>query len=90
VYVTYELDQDLSGSVVMRGAKEVRLAGRVEGFGVGEFENAGGRKVYGVRIETTSGHELVELPANARNVTVHERALPEEFRNSLDLADPAA
>ena len=82
MFVTYEMSQDVGGSVVLKGAKEAEVAGTLVRFEVGEFENASGRKTYGVRIHASAGSELVELPANARNVAVHER-LPEEFRDAL-------
>lgn len=86
LYITYELEQDTGGSVVMRGAKELDLSGPVGDPEVGQFENASGKKVYGVRVQAGGRVEVVELPANAMNVTVHEGSLPDEFRDALDSA----
>jgi hypothetical protein len=95
MYVTYDLPQTVTpeskSEPLIRGAKEINLAGALIKWEVGEFENASGAKSYGVRLEYTDpvigpASELVEVPANAKNVQVHPEFLPAEYHPALKTA----
>lgn len=96
MYVTYDLPQTVvttkpNAEPLIRGAKEVTLPGALIKWEVGEFENASGAKSYGVRLEYTDpvigpASELVEVPANAENVQIHQQALPAEYHSALKTA----
>ena len=97
VYVTYDLQE--SGftprePVIYRGAKETGIDGDVVRWEVGEFKRAWGRDVYAVRIlyrprgmwAGALKEELVEVPADAQNVQVHQASLPPEYQAGLKSA----
>lgn len=91
MFVTYDLRQSPNGlgaqpPVIIRGAKEVRTAGPVTRWEVGEFEAPSGKKIFGVRVFHSRGSEIIEVPAHAENVRVHERRLPPQYEPALKSA----
>lgn len=93
MFVTYDLPQlnSTERSLVIRGAKHVKLAGQLLRWEVGEFDAGAGAKSSGVRIEyvdpvTGPAVEIVEVPGHAINIDVHVGSLPEEYEEALKTA----
>lgn len=90
MFITYDLRQseNTRKPVLVRGAKEAKLPGPLIRWEVGAFEGPSGRRVYGVKI-LHSEKELstvIEIPANAENVHVHDASLPKEYDSALKTA----
>ncbi len=95
-YITYDLQAAAhatqpSPEPSLRGAKELLIPGPLLHWEVGEFPNASGVKHHGVQVryrDPKTGYEqiqLVEVPANARNVSLRDR-IPSEYRAALNSA----
>jgi len=97
MFITYDLQQapeanQPSADPRLRGAKEFQIHGPLLKWEVGTFENPSGVNIYGVKVNYRD-HDpggalrttLIQVPANARNVTLREE-LPAEYRTALDSA----
>jgi hypothetical protein len=70
--------------VIVQGAKEFDVRGKVIEHQVGEYELPSGKLVYGVRVKTAEGNvEIFEIPSNAENVQIHLGPVPEEYHHAV-------
>jgi hypothetical protein len=92
VYVTYDLPQDAGDPGGVPQARSMTLQGHLVRYEIGEFKSQSGKMVTGVHVtviledEEDVEKELIEIPANARNVQVHVDRLPERYREHLKQA----
>jgi hypothetical protein len=90
MYLTYDLPQvdQTDEKHVLQQAREFSVPGSVLKWEVGEFESPSGTRVYGVRVQFKersgpASYQILDVPAHAINVNIHQNSLPEEYRSAL-------